>query len=95
MESGSSKLLSFPIFLKYDFKDCYLKQCENRNINPPTRSLASQTDPSKLKINADRIKLCDWEAIFSVLKIENTLKEIQIYSKKVKRDWPQSCGKIY
>jgi hypothetical protein len=91
MNSENCKILSAPTYLKFDFRECYINQCKLKNIIPSSSSLASQNDPGKLKIYADRIKLCDWEALLSVLNIENSLKEICIYSKKTKRDWPQ-CG---
>jgi len=71
-----------------EFKDCYLEHCASHNVAQPSKKLALQTDPTKLRVDADQMRLTDWEAVFACLQKENQLKELSLVSTKRKRDWP-------
>lgn len=70
-----------------EFKECYLEFCTRHHIKKPAKSLALQTDPEKLRINADQMRLMDWEALFVVLQKENVIKEMTFSSSKRKLVW--------
>jgi hypothetical protein len=70
-----------------EFKECYLEFCTRHHIKQPAKSLALQTDPEKLRINADQMRLLDWEALFVVLQKENMIKEMTFASSKRKVSW--------
>lgn len=70
-----------------EFKECYLEFCTRHHIKQPAKLLALQTDPEKIRINADQMRLLDWEALFVVLQKENVTKEMTFTSSKRKQDW--------
>ncbi|XP_059481746.1 protein Cep78 homolog [Neocloeon triangulifer] len=88
MESSPQTSANFKEEL--EFKDCYVKYCKDHKISTPTKTLAHQTDPSSLSVNADRMKVSDWEAIFVALQKETLIKKLCVLSSKRKKDWLSS-----
>ena len=67
------------VFMKHKFGDEYERLCQLNNACPLPLITANLKD-SFIDVNADRIRLNEWDPIFGAIKVNESLKYLALRS---------------